>query len=64
MKKPFRGTHGHLAIATNHIARAKWHLERKGYVFDEASAAIKEGKLVAVYLKDEIAGFAVHLLQK
>ena len=64
MKKPFRGTHGHIALACNDIARAKWHLERRGFAFDETSAAVKGGKTVAIYLKDEIAGFAIHLLQK
>ena len=64
MKKPFRGTHGHIAIGTNDIARAKWHLERRGFVFDEASAIEKDGKLKAIYLQEEIAGFAFHLLQK
>ena len=64
MKKPFRGTHGHIAIATNSIERAKWHLEQKGFVFDEESAGMKDGKMIAIYLKDEIAGFAFHLLQK
>ena len=64
MKKPFRGTHGHIAIATNSIERAKWHLEQKGFVFDEESVGMKDGKMIAIYLKDEIAGFAFHLLQK
>ncbi len=64
MKKPFRGTHGHIAIGTNDIARAKWHLERRGFVFDEASAIEKDGKLKAIYLQEEIAGFAFHLLQR
>ena len=64
MKKPFRGAHGHIAIATNSIKRAQWHLERRGFAFDTASATVKDGKLKAIYLKDEIAGFAVHLLQK
>ena len=65
MKKPFKGTHGHIAIATNFIARAKWHLEQRGFVFeDESNASYKNGKMVAIYLKDEIAGYAVHLLQK
>ncbi len=64
MKKPFRGTHGHIAIACNDIRRAKWHLERRGFAFDEESAGMKDGKLKAIYLKDEIAGFAFHLLQK
>ena len=64
MKKPFRGTHGHIAIACNNIHRAKWHLERRGFEFDETSAVEKNGKLIAIYMKDEIAGFALHLLQK
>ena len=64
MKTPFRGTHGHIAIATNSIERAKWHLEQRGFVFDEESAGYKDGKMLAIYLKDEFAGFAFHLLQK
>lgn len=65
MKKPFRGTHGHIAIGCTSVARAKWHLEQRGFVFeDESTASVKNGKMVAIYLKDEIAGFAVHLVQK
>ena len=64
MKIPFRGTHGHIAVACNSIKRARWHMERRGFVFDDESAIIRDGKLRAIYLKDEIGGFAVHLLQK
>ena len=65
MKKPFRGTHGHIAIGTTSVARAKWHLEQRGFEFeDESTASVKNGKMIAIYLKDEIAGFAVHLVQK
>lgn len=64
MKKPFRGTHGHIAIGCNNVRRAKWHLERRGFTFDEESANVQDGKIKAIYLKDEIAGFAFHLLQK
>lgn len=65
MKKPFKGTHGHICIATNFIARAKWHLEQRGFQFeDESEASYKNGKMTAIYLKDEIAGYAIHLLQK
>ncbi len=64
MKKQGRGTHGHIAIGCNSVARAKWHLERRGYAFDEDSAVVKNDKLTAIYLKDEIAGFAFHLVQK
>ena len=64
MKKPFRGTHGHIAIGCNDIRRAQWHLERRGFVFDPESANYKDGVLKAIYFRDEIAGFAFHLLQK
>lgn len=64
VKKPGRGLKGHIAIGCNNIKRAKWHMERRGFAFDEDSAVIKDGKLKAIYLKDEIAGFAFHLLQK
>lgn len=65
MKTPFRGTHGHIAIATNDAERAKYHLEKRGVLFDEASEnRDAKGKLKSIYLKDEFGGFAVHLLQK
>ena len=64
LKKPFRGTHGHIAIGANDIHRAKWHMERRGFTFDEESVTYKDGKLKAIYFTDEIAGFAFHLLQK
>lgn len=64
MKKPGRGRNGHIAIACNSIKRARWHLEQRGFAFDDDSAVIKNGKLVAIYLKDDIAGFAFHLVQK
>ena len=64
-KSQGRGTHGHIAMATNSIARACVWLERKGMAVDLNSAKKDPaGALVAVYLKDEVAGYAVHLLQK
>lgn len=63
-KKPGRGEHGHIAIATNSIVRAVAHLKRRGFNFAEESAVIKNGKLIAIYLEREFGGFAVHLLQK
>ena len=64
MKKQGRGAHGHIAIGCNSVPRAKWHLEHRGYAFDEKSAVVKNGKMTAIYLRDEIAGFAFHLVQK
>ena len=64
MKKQYLGKNGHIALACNFIDRARWHLERRGFAFDDSTASIKNGKLAAIYMKDEIAGFAIHLLQK
>ena len=64
MKKPGRGTHGHIAIGTNTIDRAIAHLKMQGWEFDEDSRVVKNGKTIAIYLKQEFAGFAVHLVQK
>ena len=64
MKKMGRGKNGHIAIGTNSVKRAKWHLEQRGFKFIEDSAVVKNGKLTAIYLEDEIGGFAFHLVQK
>jgi len=59
------GMHGHIAVATNSLARAAACLERRGIAVDMASAKTDaSGSLVAVYLKGEFGGFAVHLLQR
>ena len=64
MKKPGRGKYGHIAIATNTLPRAIAHLKARGVEFDESSLVEKNGKKTAIYLQEEIAGFAVHLVQK
>lgn len=64
MKAPYLGAHGHIAIGTNYIERAVYHMELQGFEFDMDTAKYKDGKLTAVYLKGELGGFAVHLVQK
>ena len=64
MKEQGRGRHGHIAVATNDIRRARWHLEQRGFVFDESSIKEANGKMTVIYLKDDICGFAIHLQQK
>jgi 2-dehydro-3-deoxyphosphogluconate aldolase/(4S)-4-hydroxy-2-oxoglutarate aldolase len=65
MKSPYLGKNGHIAIGTTSMKRAVAHLERKGFVFNPESAKTDaKGALIAIYLSDEIAGFAVHLVQK
>lgn len=65
MKKMFYGTQGHIAIATNNADRAAWYLAQKGVEFNWKSADYNaDGTLRVVYLRDEVGGFAVHILQK
>ncbi len=64
MKQPYLGAHGHIAIQTNYIERAIYHMELQGFEFDMDTAKFKDGKMIAIYLKGELGGFAVHLLQK
>lgn len=64
MKKPGRGTHGHIAILTNNVDRAIYHLGLRGVKFDMDSKNVKDGKTIAIYLADEVAGFAIHLVQR
>lgn len=65
MKKPFYGTHGHIAISTADAGCAARYLEACGVKFNWASAGYNpDGRLRVVYLQDEIGGFAVHILQK
>ena len=64
MKSKGLGSKGHIAVATNSVVRAKNYLEMMGYKFNEESAKFKGDKMTAIYLADEIGGFAVHLVQK
>lgn len=57
------GKVGHIAYSTNNVERAKFCLEKKGVQFDLNSAQYdKNGKMVFIYTKTEIKGFAVHLI--
>lgn len=66
MKKPYLGTNGHIAIAANSVERAMRYLEENlGFVFDEDTAKYDDKKKIkAIYLNEEIGGFAIHLMQK
>ncbi len=65
MKKPYLGAKGHIGIRTNYIERAMYHLECRGIEFDpETAKKDAKGNLKAIYIKGEVGGFAVHLVQK
>ncbi len=64
VKGGYLGTHGHIAVSTLDIHRAAAYLKRKGIATLPETAKEKNGRLIAVYLGREVAGFAIHLLQK
>ena len=66
MKTPYLGKNGHIAVRTNYIERAVNYLQSVlGVEFAEETAKRDDkGALKAIYLKEEIGGFAVHLVQK
>ncbi|MBR6546048.1 MAG: bifunctional 4-hydroxy-2-oxoglutarate aldolase/2-dehydro-3-deoxy-phosphogluconate aldolase [Clostridia bacterium] len=65
MMKPGPGKYGHIGIKTNFVDRAIAYFERLGFAFDPESIVYAEnGKPKFAYFKDEIAGFAVHIVAK
>lgn len=65
MKSKGLGANGHIAVGTNFIDRAVYHLEKQGIEFDRSTEKRDDkGNLKAVYIKGEFGGFAVHLVQK
>ncbi|MFI3237428.1 MAG: bifunctional 4-hydroxy-2-oxoglutarate aldolase/2-dehydro-3-deoxy-phosphogluconate aldolase [Lachnospiraceae bacterium] len=64
LKTPYLGKNGHIAIKTNSVLRAVNYLESQGIEFNMESAKYKGDKLYAIYFKEEVGNFAVHLVQK
>ena len=65
MKTPYLGERSHIAVGTNNVDRAMYHLGLHGITFDESTRKTDaKGKTKAIYLKDSFCGFAVHLVQK
>ncbi len=65
MKKPYKGTHGHIAIATPDVPAAVADLEARGFTCDPSTAKYRaDGVLNAIYINGEVGGFAIHLVGK
>ncbi len=62
MKSPFLGKKGHIAIKTNSIDRTFAYLSELGVGFNENTRKTgPKGETKAIYLDEEIGGFAIHL---
>jgi 2-dehydro-3-deoxyphosphogluconate aldolase/(4S)-4-hydroxy-2-oxoglutarate aldolase len=64
MKNAGPGLHGHIGIKTSNAAKAAAYLERMGIELRHDTVRLdKKGNVTFAYLKEEIAGFAVHIVQ-
>ena len=53
------------ALATADLPAARRYLEEKGFAFDEDSVKrFPDGRILVIYAKQQIGGFAIHLMQK
>lgn len=60
-----RGTHGHIAMATENVDAAKAELEAKGFSFVPGTESYcEDGSLKNIYMDGEFAGFAIHIIKK
>lgn len=65
MKTMFYGTKGHIGFKTNSMERALAYLRNNNIeIIEESIRTDDKGKLVSAYLKEEIGGFAVHIVRK
>ncbi len=65
MKSPGRGRLGHFAVGTSDVAKAQLFLESQGISFDESSASYNvAGEKIVIYAREELSGFAWHLIKR
>ena len=65
MTDPIKGSVGHIALSTNYVDKAVYHLESRGLKFDESTAKYDaNGNMTFIYAENEIAGLAIHLIKK
>ncbi|NLM61446.1 MAG: bifunctional 4-hydroxy-2-oxoglutarate aldolase/2-dehydro-3-deoxy-phosphogluconate aldolase [Clostridiales bacterium] len=58
------GRNGHIAIRCNSLKRAMFYLENKGIEFNREGYRVDaNGNITVAYFKDEIGGFALHLVE-
>ena len=63
MKKPGRGTCGHIALKCWNVERALFYLKQFGFNAVEETIKKEKNRITFAYLDKEIGGFAVHLVR-
>lgn len=64
LRSSYPSRNGEIAIRTNSVSRAVNYLESEGIMFDQATEEYSNGTLKRIYMKEEIGGYAIHLIQK
>lgn len=65
MKSEYYGENGHIGFKTNSMQRALDYFENNEVeIIEESIRYDDKGKLVSAYLKEQINGFAVHVVRK
>lgn len=65
MKMPFKGHNGHIGFFANSVERAMAWFKRNNIAIDTESIRYdKKGKIVSFYLKEEVNGFALHVVRR
>lgn len=65
MKGCGRGSRGHIAFATPDMGRAVAFLRARGVeIVPETMKTDSQGRYGAVYLRQEVCGFAIHLVEQ
>lgn len=59
-----RTEHGHLGYFTDNLERAIFYLEKKGIEFNYDSIKPWKDKPYVIYLKEDLAGFAIHIEER
>jgi len=65
MKPPYSGVHGHIGVGTNSVEKLGKYLESLGYnPLWEKARYEEDGRMNFLFLKEQVAGFAIHLSLK
>lgn len=65
LRQPGMGRNGHIAISTINIDRAVALFSRRGIALDwDTAKHLPDGRLNAIYLAKDFAGFALHLVRR
>ncbi|WP_301107537.1 bifunctional 4-hydroxy-2-oxoglutarate aldolase/2-dehydro-3-deoxy-phosphogluconate aldolase [Sporosarcina sp.] len=65
-KQPFkvRGPHGHIGYHTDNLKRSIFYLGNAGVEFNTEHIKYHGDKMFVIYLKDYLAGFAIHIEER